>query len=222
MSQPQQQTSAVATPRVGWARDIRAVAEDLSQRFAALPDDSWDRTATDLEWTCRETAAHLLDDQLGYALQVSGAHGTGEGYAPLAEAPYGRPEGPAFWLWPEPAGGSAAIATSLDAVSGVFAAVVETCPPDRIGWHPWGSTDATGFAAMGLAETTLHAWDVLRTVGEDWAPDAAVAGRVLDRIFPGAERTADPWHDLLATTGRTDETRGRPWRWDARVRRAGA
>ncbi len=216
-------TVAQDTPAAGpgdgvrWAADIRAVAEGLHPRFAALPDATWERTATGLEWTCRETAAHLLDDQLGYAMQVSGAHGTGSDYAPLAEAPYGRPDGPTFWVWPEPSGGSRAIATSLDAMSGVFAAVVETCPPARIGWHPWGPTDATGFAAMGLAETTLHAWDILRTVGADWAPDGVVAERVLDRIFPGVVRTGRPWHDLLAATGRTDATRGRPWRWNARV-----
>ena len=89
-------------------------------------------------------------------MQVSGDHGTGEDYVPLAEVHQVRSGGPAFWLWPEPSTGSAGIVTSLDATGGVFCAVLASVPEDRVGWHPWGPTDATGFAAVGLTETVLH------------------------------------------------------------------
>jgi hypothetical protein len=71
---------------------------------------------------------------------------------------------------------------------------------------------------MGLTETMLHAWEILGALDVPWRPDDAVVRRVLDRIFPAVPRTADPWHDLLAATGRTEETRGTPWRWEATPR----
>jgi hypothetical protein len=49
-------------------------------------------------------------------------------------------------------------------------------------------------------------------------PEAAVIARVLARIFPTAERTGDPWQDLLAATARTEATRGLSWRWDSSCR----
>jgi len=206
------------SPGAGWARDVRAVVDDLLPLLAAVPDDAWERPASGLTWTCRETAAHILDDLLAYAMQLSGDHGTGADYVPLAEAHQVREGGPAFWLWPEPASGSTGIAVSLDATAGVFAAVLASVPADRVGWHPWGPTDATGFAAMGLTETVLHAWELLTAQGVSWTADADVTARVLDRIFPAAPRGADPWTDLLSATGRAAKTRGMPWRWDAAVR----
>lgn len=50
--------------------------------------------------------------------------------------------------------------------------------------------------------------------------DAGICTRTLDRLFPAAARTDDPWHDLLAATGRTPQTRGHTWRWDSTVRDA--
>ena len=198
--------------------DLRLVVDDLIGRFAEIPDDAWGRPAAGLTWTCRETVAHILDDLVAYAMQISGEHGTGEGYVPLEESHQVRPDGPGFWLWPTPERGSAAIVTCLDAACGVFTAVLAVCPAGRRGWHPWGESDASGFAAMGLTETVLHADDVLRAVGVTYRPDAGVVGRVLDRSFPAAIRTEDAWQDLLAATGRTDATRGMPWRWDAALR----
>lgn len=42
---------------------------------------------------------------------------------------------------------------------------------------------------------------------------AVVASAPLDRIFPHATRTEDPWGNLLTATGRTSATRGLPWKW---------
>jgi hypothetical protein len=49
-------------------------------------------------------------------------------------------------------------------------------------------------------------------------PTATCAGQHWTGSSPEAVRTDAPWHDLLAAPGRTDETRGTPWRWDSRVR----
>ena len=84
--------------------------------------------------------------------------------------------------------------------------------------HPSGNPDASGFAAIGIVEGAAHAWDVLVAQGIDFRVDGDICDRVLNRVFPHARRTGDGWHDLLAATGRTDETRGTRWRWDSSVR----
>ena len=200
------------------AADVRDIVQAAIDHLARIPDDGWDTPAADLDWSCRETAAHILDDLGGYAMQLSGERGHGDSYTPLVEPMQPRPDGPPFLFWPEEDGGTQAICQCLDAVGGLLVAVVASAPPDRIAWHPYGNPDAVGLAAMGVAETTLHSHDILRTHGVDYRPDDAILGRTLDRIFPDAARTADAWHDLLAATGRTPETRGVDWTWDSAVR----
>lgn len=200
------------------AADVRDTVQHAIDCLSQIPDDGWAKPAADLVWSCRETVAHILDCLGGYAMQLSGERGHGDTYTPLLEAVQPRPDGPPFLFWPEEDGGTQAIGDCLDSVGGLLVAVVATAPPSRIGWHPFGSPDATGLAAMGIVETTLHSYDILRAHDIDYRPDHAILARVLDRIFPDASRTADPWQDLLAATGRTPETRGVEWRWDSSVR----
>ncbi|MEK8104028.1 hypothetical protein NKG94_00955 [Micromonospora sp. M12] len=56
---------------------MRARAFDESPTTVGLP-------AAGLDWTCRETMAHILDDLGAYAMQLSGTHGHA-GYTPLME-----------------------------------------------------------------------------------------------------------------------------------------
>ncbi|MGH3448168.1 MAG: DinB family protein, partial [Nocardioidaceae bacterium] len=196
----------------------RDVVQDLIDYIARVPDEGWAVAAAGLEWSCRETVAHVLDDLGGYAMQLSGERGHGDNYTPLVEGIKPRPDGPTFGFWPEEDGGNQAICDCLDAVGGLLVAVVATAPPERVGWHVWGYPDASALAAMGITEATLHTYDILRPHAIDYRPDDAIVGRVLDRIFPDAERTDDPWHDLLAATGRTPKTQGIRWQWDASVR----
>ncbi|HET8599234.1 MAG TPA: DinB family protein [Segeticoccus sp.] len=200
------------------AADVRDTVEDVIDHLAQISDGAWDLPAAGLDWSCRETAAHILDDLGGYAMQLSGERGHAKGYTPLVEPVRPRPDGPVFTFWPEEDGGTRAICECLDAVGGLLVAVVATAPADRIGWHNYGDSDRVGFAAMGAAETVLHAHDILTAQAVDYRPDDGVVSRVLDRIFPEATRTDDPWRDLLTATGRTPETRGKPWRWDSAVR----
>jgi Mycothiol maleylpyruvate isomerase N-terminal domain len=198
--------------------DLRAVVDDLLPRIAVVRDDAWDRPAHHLEWTCRETIAHLMDDFTAYALQLSGATPPTRDYLPLVEAAQVRPDGPHFLMLPEREAGTAGIVQALDATGGLLEAVCATAPPERRGFHPRGTADASGFAAMGITECVLHAFDVLTAMDVPYAADPAVCAKVLDRLFTGANRTDDPWHDLLAASGRTPETRGQQWTWDSSVR----
>ena len=199
------------------AGDVQLVLDDVISAVSSVPDGAWDRPAADLDWTCRETLAHLLDDLGAYAMQLSGRRGHGDSYARLVETSFAGPHAPPFLFWPEPGGGTSAIVDCLDAVGGLLVAVVATAPPERRGRHPSGSTDAAGLAAMGITEAALHTWDILRAHDRVFRTDAGVIDRVMARIFPTAARTDDPWHDLLNATGRTDATRGQAWRWDSSV-----
>jgi len=200
------------------AIDVRDTVQDVIDHLAHIPDDGWSKPAAGLEWSCRETIAHVLDDLGGYAMQVSGERGHGTAYTPLTEPMQPRPDGPSFVFWPEEDGGTTAICECLDAVGGLLVAVVAIAPPDRTAWHPYGDPDPAGFAAMGIVETALHAFDILAAHDIDYRLDDAIVGRALDRIFPDLKRSDDPWHDLLTATGRTPETRGVDWRWDSSVR----
>lgn len=205
-------------PDVTTSADVRAVVDGLLPPFAAIPDTDWDQPAHYLEWTCRETVAHLADDLVYYALQLSGQRPPQERYLELDEVAPERAGAPGLLVRPSRAAGTRGIVEALDATAGLLEAVTATTPAARRGFHPDGLSDASGFAAMGVTETVLHGWDVLTALGQDYRPDAEVCRRVLNRLFPAAVRTDDPWHDLLAATGRTDDTRGTPWRWDASVR----
>jgi len=193
--------------------DVQLVLADVITAVAELPNEAWELPAAGLAWTCRETVAHLLDDLGAYAMQLSGRHGHGDTYTRLVETRFAGPSAPAFLFWPEQDGGTSAIIDCLDAVGGLLVAVVATTPPERRGWHPYGSTDAAGFAAMGITEAALHGWDILHAQDRVFETDDAVIDRVLARIFPTAARTADPWRDLLTATGRY-----RPHRGHARAR----
>jgi uncharacterized protein (TIGR03083 family) len=200
------------------AADLRQAVDDVLPRVARVGDDDWDRPALELDWTCRETFAHVMDDFTAYALQLAGEAPPQTRYVDLEEAARMRPDGPTFLILPNPDAGTAGIVEALDATAGLLVAVTATVPPHRRGFHPSGLSDASGFAAMGIVECVLHAFDVLTAQGIPYAADAATCARVLDRLFPTAARSGDPWQDLLVASGRTPETRGTTWRWDASVR----
>lgn len=199
------------------AADLRSVIDDLMVRFGALPDSAWEQPATELTWTCRETVAHLFDDFGFYAMQLAGSHPPQDSYVDILDPPAWRDGGPQIVFWPDPAAGTRGIVGCLDAVGGLLVAVVATAPPERRGFHPRGVSDRTGFAAMGIVEAMAHGYDILSAHGVDYSPDDEVCRAVLARLFRTAARSEDPWHDLLAATGRTPETRGERWTWDSTV-----
>ncbi|UFU08247.1 maleylpyruvate isomerase N-terminal domain-containing protein [Ruania halotolerans] len=206
------------TAPVPTSANLRTVVNDLMDAFATIPDDAWDRPAHGLDWDCRDTAAHLLDDFGAYALQLSGSTPPMNEYLRLDEGPPRREGSLPMMFWPEPDGGSLLITECVDALGGLLVAVTATAPSNRRGWHPSGLSDASGFAAMGIVEGALHGWDIMTAQNADFSIDQEIAARALNRLFPGVRRTADPWDDLLAATGRTPQTRGQYWRWDSTVR----
>jgi Mycothiol maleylpyruvate isomerase N-terminal domain len=205
------------TAPVSTAQDLRQVVDAVMDGFAQVTDDGWDRPAHRLEWDCRDTAAHILDDFGYYAMNLAGRRPPQDHYIDLLETTW-REGSPPMTFWPDPDRGTAAIVRCVDAAGGLLVAVTATAPPGHVGFHPAGNADASGFAAMGVVEGAAHAWDVLTAHGIDFRLDDGVVDRALNRLFPAAQRTEDRWHDFLTATGRTEETHGVRWRWDSSVR----
>ncbi|MFI5912881.1 maleylpyruvate isomerase N-terminal domain-containing protein [Dactylosporangium sp. NPDC051541] len=198
--------------------DVLRAVSLVRAAFADVPDDGWDRPAGTLSWTCWETMEHTADDLFAYAGQIAAADSPQEAYLPFTWRSE-REGGPSNTVFVVPSGGTLGLLRSLEACGAMLAAVVDAAPPSRRGWHPYGLSDPEGFAAMGVVEVLVHAWDVADTVERPWNPPADLVQAVLDRLFVDLPAHDDPWRLLLWATGRAElpghESRS-DWRWDGR------
>ena len=91
--------------------------------------------------------------------------------------------------------------------------------PDLRAWH-FGLVEPAGFAALGVAETLLHTYDITQGLAVDWLPPEPLCAVVLRRLRR-TRPTDDPVRVLLEATGRM-VPEGRPrvtsWHWDMTVR----
>jgi uncharacterized protein (TIGR03083 family) len=110
----------------------------------------------------------------------------------------------------------AALVATVRASAEVLAAVLEATPEDTRGFHPDGSPDPSGFAAMACDELLVHTDDAARGLGMAFVPDPHLAARVLRRLFPWAPRRELAWPTLRWANGRTalgDRPFLESWRW---------
>ncbi|TQM64893.1 hypothetical protein [Humibacillus xanthopallidus] len=183
---------------VGQAVDeMRAALTPASER-------SWDVTAGELEWTCRATAAHVADDLFSYASQVIAQ--PRRGYLPI-EAMI------------DPAASNVEILGAVAMCGRLLTLAVDAASSDSRAWHPYGTSDPDGFAAMGVVEILVHCYDIATGLGVAWRPPAQLCIPVLQRLFPGAP-PGDPSDVLLHVTGRRalpGLERLTDWSWDSSV-----
>lgn len=198
---------------------------ETSVRFAVatlstVVEHDWHVPARDLRWTCWETLEHVADDLFAYAGQIVAPTTGLSDYVPFV-CESGREGGPECTIRSRPQEGNAGLLDVLATCGALLVSAVRTAPDDRRGWHPYGTSDPGGFAAMGTVETLVHVYDVSEPLGAPWQPAGDVVRRVLDRLFPEAPRDDDAWSTLLWVTGRAP-LGGRPrrdhWRWDSSVR----
>jgi hypothetical protein len=178
--------------------DVRAAATAVQPLFDRVPDGG---AAVPLLATDVTGVAHHITSCLTW-------------YA--ADLVAGPVEVSAFDLVRRPDVELVEMCRQLRAAAEVLARVVDAADPADRGAHDWGLADASGFAGMGCAEMLLHTWDVADGRGLTWAPPAALASRVLGRLFPWAPTDADPWAALLWSTGRRELPGREPvtsWRW---------
>lgn len=129
--------------------DVRAAAEEMRPVLGPLVGRNWAVPAADLDWSCWTTAAHVAHDLLAYAGQVTGQPTAG--YLP-------------FDLRVRDGATPAEVLAVVRACAALLAAAVDTADPRVRAWH-WGPCDPGGFAAMGVAETLLHTYDITRGLG---------------------------------------------------------
>ncbi len=181
--------------------DVNDAVTAMLRVLGPRTTDDWTVRAGTLEWTCWQTAAHVGHDLLAYAGQLA-ARPT-DGYLPVD-------------LTVRPSASPADVLQAVTACGGLLSSALATADPAVRAWH-WGPCDPTGFAAMGVAETLLHTYDIARGLSVDWLPPAGPSAAVLDRLFPAAP-PGDPARVLLWCTGRGDLDglpRRTSWVWEA-------
>ena len=201
-------------PRVTTA-DVTLAVQLAVTAFAPAPAEAWSHQAGALEWDCWETVEHIADDLFAYATQLTPATPAG-GYVPIAMTST-RPGGGRSAIHMDRDNGAAGLLQMLQACGALLVAMITTASPDTRAWHPMGTADPEGFAAMGVTETLVHGHDAAQGLGVPWEPPAGLCARVLTRLFPGAPADAEPWAALLWASGRgelPDRPRlGDDWRW---------
>jgi DinB family protein len=169
--------------------DLRAAADTSVPTLVGYTDLDWQQVpAAELEWSCRQTALHMVDALYFYAVQIV----------------YGNPAG---YLCTELALDDSAspprLLAALSAHAELLHRIARSADPDLRAHHDYGVSDAAGFAAMGVVETLIHTFDVVRGLNpaDQWRPPTELAALAIARLFPHAPG-GDPADVLLYCCGR--------------------
>jgi hypothetical protein len=208
---------------IGWlfvnrlmlSADVLRAVELARDALSRAVDLDWQVRAGSLDWTCWETVEYMSDDLFAYAAQLAPANPSLSTHVPFGWQRR-RDGGPALTVYVEPQEGPLGLLTVFEACGAMLAAMVEAVPPQRLSFHSYVPSDASGFAAMGVVEVLVHMHDVAVGLRLPWVPPADLCTGALRRLFP-AVPIDDPWPTLLWATGRADLP-GRPtrtsWAWD--------
>ncbi|MGS2615757.1 maleylpyruvate isomerase N-terminal domain-containing protein [Micromonospora sp. LZ34] len=181
--------------------DVASAVAEMTAVLSPYDERDWTVPAGDLTWSCWTTAAHVAHDLLAYAGQVAGRPEAG--YLP-------------FDLVVTPTAAPREVLRVVAACAGLLRAALDAAAPESRAWH-YGPCEPPGFAAMGVAETLLHTYDITRGLGVRWQPPDGLSAAVVRRLFPDAPDGPAP-AVLLWLTGR-GELPGRPrrtsWTWRA-------
>jgi len=181
--------------------DVRAAAELCERTLEPALGADWHVPVPGLEFTVAAVVAHAAESPLWYSVDMwSGREDAAFQMKVLADA------------------SNSALLTSLVAASRALAAGVDAAPAGTRRFHPFGSPDPAGFAAMACDELLVHGDDAARGLGVAFTPDDRLAAGVLARLFPWHAQGLDddPWQLLLWANGRIElpgRVRQSVWRW---------
>jgi hypothetical protein len=198
------------------ADDVTRTVTLAREALSGAADLDWQVPAGTLRWTCWETVEHMSDVLFGYAAQISAAPSARTTYVPFGWQRR-RDGAPEVTVYGDLEKGPSGLLDVLDSCGALLAAMVATVPPDRISFHYYGSSDASGFAAMGVVEVLVHTHDAAAGLGVAWTPPADLCAGALRRLFPDAPAGGDPWGTLLDVTGR-GAVALESWKWDGTPR----
>lgn len=180
--------------------DVRSAAAQCVAFLRAHEDADWSAAIPDMEWTVAQAVTHFAETGLWYSIDLTA----------------GGPELQAVEHHLKIESEPSELIAALETYAAILADVIDAAPADRRGYHPYGASDRTGFAAMGCDEILIHTDDAARGLGTAFRPDPVLAERVLKRIFPWAPTGIDPWAALRWANGRIelpDRPRLQGWAW---------
>ncbi|MHA6795801.1 maleylpyruvate isomerase N-terminal domain-containing protein [Pseudonocardia bannensis] len=180
--------------------DVRVAAASSRAALEPMTGRDWTAAAGDLQLSVAEVVAHVGETLLRYATDLA----AGPAAVPTMELRV-RPSAP-------PAALLATVVTAAD----VLAAVLDAAPPGARGFHPAGTADTSGFAAMACDELLVHTDDAARGLGLVFEPDVRLAGHTLRRLFPWAPTDGRSWPALRWANGRAplgERPRLSEWYW---------
>ena len=183
---------------------VGLAVDEMRSALTPASDRTWEVPAGDVVWTCRATAAHVADDLFSYASQVIAQPDSG--YLPIEAVM-------------EPRASNAEILRVVAMCGRLLSNAVDSASSDARAWHPYGTSDPAGFAAMGAVEVLVHTHDIAKGLQLDWRPPSTLCASVLQRLFPAAPE-GDASHVLLHLTGRqalAGKERLTGWSWDSSV-----
>ena len=163
-------------------------------------DDDWTSPVPGLDFTVSSVLAHASLGPLWYSLDAWAGDSDSAGLELSVKAD----------------ASPSALLAGLHQVAMVCAASLDAAPAGLRGFHPFGSPDPSGFAAMACTELLVHTDDALRGLGTRLDAPRPLAAAVLARLFPWHSPDEDPWLTLLWAHDRpTDLDRPPPdgWRW---------
>jgi hypothetical protein len=172
------------------ASDLDVAIACMMSGLLPVTDRDWSVPAGSLDWDCWHTAEHIGDCLLSYAWQLA-VQPTTRYVRAVATAE--KDASPAEVLEFAVTGGR------------VLAVMVRTSPAHVRAFHPAGTADPEGFAALGCNEVLLHGNDIARGFGLSLDPPRDVCRHVLSRLYPQAPAEladSDPWTSLLWAGGR--------------------
>jgi hypothetical protein len=182
------------------AEDVLAASEQCARFLTSFADADWSAPIPDLAWSVARAVAHAAEGPLWYAFDLVA----------------GGAELTTMALRVKPESAPTDLIATLVAASRIVAQVITASTPDARGFHPWGQSDPSGFAAMACDELLIHTDDAGRGLGHVFTPDSALCARVLARLFPEAPSDVAPWDGLRWANGRIalpGWPRRTAWRW---------
>lgn len=135
-------------------QDVDAAVAEMLRVLGSHTGEDWTVPAGPLEWTCWQTAAHIVHDLLAYAGQLAAQ--PADAYLP-------------FDLNVRPTASPSEVLQAVTACGGLLSSALAAASPALRAWH-WGPCDPEGFAAMGVAEVLLHTDDITQGLSVDWLP----------------------------------------------------
>lgn len=163
-------------------------------------DADWSVPAGTLEWSCRDTAVHVVDTVFAPAFFLASRRADAyPGFGPLEAAPDATVSDLAHGL----VGATNLLVGAVRAAPPEVRAIIRRRPEPEV-------APPADFVPRGGLELVVHAHDIAMGLGFEFVPPADICERLLDHTagWPGqlpvsdSTPVSDPWARLLARSGR--------------------